>query len=67
MMIDPCAKYGMPVSNQKLVMGHVKNSNNSPFVKSQCCFGIMNMRDTCSHSDKPMYQIWYANVKPRKR
>ena len=71
MVIDPCAKYGMPVSNQKLVMGQTrKHMSKTPIidlvVKGQCRFGIINVRDTSSHSDTPMYQVWYANVKPRK-
>ena len=35
-------------------------------VKGQLRVGIMNVPDTFSHSDTLMYQIWYANVKPRK-
>ena len=27
---------------------------------------IMNVQDTSSLGDKPMYQIWQANVKPKK-
>ena len=70
MLIDPCAKYGMPVSNQKLIMGQTrKHMSKTPIidlvVKGQCPFRIMNVRDTSSHSDTPMYQIWYANVKQR--
>ena len=26
----------------------------------------MNVRETLSHGDTPMYQIWYAKVKPKK-
>ena len=28
--------------------------------------GITNKRDTFSHNDRPMCQIWYANVKANR-
>ena len=35
-------------------------------VKGQRRIGIMNVRDTLSHGDGPMCQIWLANVKAKK-
>ena len=32
-------------------------------IKGQCRVRIMNVRDTSSHGDRPMCQIWYDNVK----
>ena len=34
-------------------------------VKVQRRIWIMNVRDTSSHSDTPMCQIWLVNVKPK--
>ena len=34
--------------------------------KGQRSIRIMNVFDTSSHGDKPMCQIWYANVKGNK-
>ena len=36
-------------------------------VKGQCPNRIMNALDTSSHGDRPMCQIWYANVKANRR
>ena len=35
-------------------------------VKVQGCFRIMNVLDTSSHGDRPICQIWYANVKANR-
>ena len=35
-------------------------------VKVQGCIRIMNVLDTFSHGDRPMGQIWYANVKANR-
>ena len=35
-------------------------------VKGQHCIRIMNVLDTSSHVDRPIYQIWYANVKANR-
>ena len=35
-------------------------------VKGQHHIRIMNVLDTSSHCDRPMCQIWYANVKSYK-
>ena len=43
---------------------HVINLINLTFTsKVNVLSGFMNVRDTSSHSDRPMYQKWYANVK----
>ena len=63
-VIDPCAKYGKPMFNQKLVMGrtqkHVKNPINLTFTSKlkvvSACW-IMNVRDTSSYGDTPMCHI----------
>ena len=35
-------------------------------VKVQGCIRIMNVLDTSSHGDRPICQIWYANVKANR-
>ena len=35
-------------------------------IKGQCRIGIMNVRDTSSHGDRRMCQIWLSNVKTKK-
>ena len=32
-------------------------------VNSQCCIQIMNVRNTLSQGERPMYHIYYTNVK----
>ena len=34
-------------------------------IKSQCQIGITNVCDTSSDSDRRVWQIWQANVKPK--
>ena len=36
-------------------------------VKVQGRMWIMNARDTSSYGDTPMWQIWLANVNPKKK
>ena len=57
MMIHSRAKQSMTMSKDKKaelevkVQGHIR---------------IMIVLDTSSHGDRPMCQIWYANVKPNR-
>ena len=44
----------------------VKNYKSDLVVKGQCCVVIMNIRDTSSHGNRHMSQIWYARVKANK-
>ena len=70
MVIDLCAKYGMPMSNLTEVTGRTwrqyKAYNFDLDVKGQYRIRIMNIRDTSYYGDTPMYQILYANVNPKK-
>ena len=72
MVIDQCVCQIWYASvKSKISYGPDKKTCQKPYrfdldVKGQHRIGIMNVRDTSSHSDTPMYQIWYANVKPRK-
>ena len=59
MVKDPCAKYG----NQKKGMVRTRKQSQKPYkfdlkVKVQGSIWIMNLRDTSSHGDTPMCQIW---------
>ena len=63
---DTCAKYGKPMSNQKIVVGQTWKH-----VKKPCKFDLKvkrigNMNDTLSHGDTTMCKIWYVNVEPKK-
>ena len=64
------AKYGKLMSSHKKVMaGHKTCQKPYKFdlkVKIQGCIWIMNVRDTLSHGNTPMSQIWLANVKQKK-
>ena len=68
MVIDPCAKYGMPMSNLTEVTGrtwkHDKSQEMWPKVEGQHQFG--NVLVIYSQGDSPMCQICLANVKPKK-
>ena len=62
MLITPYAKYGKPMSNQKIVMGRTKTYQ-KPYkfdleIKVQGRIWIINVRDTSSYCDTPMCQIW---------
>ena len=35
-------------------------------VEGRKCIRIMNVLDTSSHGDRPMCQIWFANVKANR-
>ena len=62
MVIHPYTKYGKPMSNQKkLWTGQETCQKPYKFdlkVKVQGRIWIMNLRDTSSHGDIPMFQIW---------
>ena len=63
MVIHPCAKYGMPMSNQKKSYGPDTKTGQKLYkfdleVKVQGRIWIMNVHDTSSYGDAPMYQIW---------
>ena len=70
MVIDLCAKYGMPMSIFTEVTGrtwgHDKAYNFDLDVKGQYRIRIINIHDTSYYGDTPMYQILYANVNPKK-
>ena len=62
MVIDPCAKYVKPMSIQKSYGPDTKTCQ-EPYkfdlkVKVQGRIWIMNERDTSSHDNTPMCQIW---------
>ena len=62
-VIHPCAKYGKPMSNQKKSYGLDTKTCQKPYkfyskVKVQGRSWIMNVRNTSSHGDTPMCQIW---------
>ena len=68
-VIDPCAKYGMPMSKQKL--SYDTNTCQIPYkfdleVKSQHRIIIMNVLNTPSHGDRLMCQMWYDYVKANR-
>ena len=63
MVIDPCDKYGMPVSKLTEVTGHghkdmIKAYKFDLEVKGQHRIGILNIHNTSSYGDTPMCQIW---------
>ena len=62
LVIDPCAKYRIPMSKQtEIQVGYEHTTKTYKFyleVKGQRCIMIMNVRNTSSHGDKPMCQIW---------
>ena len=61
MLIDPSAKYGMPISEQnRLWVRHEDTTKTYKFdleIKSQCRIGIMNVHNTSSHGDRCLCQI----------
>ena len=61
LVIDPCAKYGMPMSKlTELQVGHedmTKAYKIDLEVKGQHPVWIMNVHDTSSYGDTPTYQI----------
>ena len=70
-MIHTCAKHGKPMSKQKKSYGpDMKTSQNSlKFdieVIVQCRIGIMNVRETSSHGDTPMWRICKQISKQKK-
>ena len=58
MVIDSCAKYGMPMSKLTEVTDMTKAYKFDLEVKVQGRIWIMNVCDTLSHGDTPMCQIW---------
>ena len=64
-VIDPCAKYGMPIYMSKqteIRVGYEHTTKTYKFdleVKGQRHIGIMNVRNTSSRGDRCMCQIWY--------
>ena len=66
MVIDACGKYGKQWQIKKYLWAGYENSKFHLEVKGQRRIQIMNVRDTSSHGDTPMCQIWQANVKPKK-
>ena len=70
-VIHPVANMGKPIPTQKNSNGPATKTCQKPYkfdlkVKVQGCIWIMNVRDTLSHGNTPMSQIWLANVKPKK-
>ena len=68
MVINPCAKYGKPMSIQKIVMGreqkHVKNPINLPLrSKFKVVSGSWKYPTHC-HCDTSMCQIWSTPPPP---
>ena len=68
MVMHTCAKYRMSMTKNKEVMVwtriHVKKTDNFDLeVKSQGHTEVIHIRDTSSHSDTPICQIWYAYLK----
>ena len=66
-VIHPYAKYGMPTSKNKEVMArtriHVKKLI---FLILRSTVKVINIRDTSSHSDTTICQIWYAYLKEQR-
>ena len=62
MVIHSRAEYGMTISKDKYAVVRTKSCH-KPYkcdieVKGQGQIGLMNLRETSSHSDRRMCQIW---------
>ena len=61
MLIHSCAKHSLTMSKDKITCGQNTKSCYKPYkfeVKGQCRTRIIYVRDTLSHGDTLMYQIW---------
>ena len=58
LVIDPYAKYGMPMSKLTEVTAMTKAYKFDLEVKGQHRIGNMNIRVTSFHGDRPMCPIW---------
>ena len=63
MVLDPCAKYGMPMSQLTEITGPGHKDMKKAYkfylqVKGQHRIGIMNVHNTLSYGDTSMFQIW---------
>ena len=79
MLIHSCAKHSITMSKDKKAVARTQSGMPMPTqteettktykvdlkVKGQCWIGIMNVRNTSSHDDKRVCQIWEANVKSK--
>ena len=70
MVIHSRAKQSMTVKRQKSLVPNTKQCH-KPYKfdlqdKVQGCIRIMNVLDIFSHGDRPICQIWYANVKANR-
>ena len=68
MVIDPCAKYGKPMSKQKNSYGPDTKTCQKTYkfdleVNVQGRFWIIYLRDTSSYGDTPMCQICQTQKK----